>query len=215
MRIAILTSARSGSTSLYQIILQQLLLKKYFCMSEPFNRWWRAPAGLNTYDIDYFKDKQDVFIKTFVSSGQKPATFANDEEGYWQWFFNYFQKVIILDRKDKDLQSESVIYHYKTQDPYSWHKKQYYNLENITKQEIEETKKVLYRDSELMHSFAKNGYPLYYFEDLFIKKDKQQAQDLFDYIELPLLEDDYEEFINSDTCKIRLTKEEARFKSII
>ena len=59
-----------------------------------------------------------------------------------------------------------------------------------------------------MHSFAKNGYPLYYFEDLFIKKDKQQAQDLFDYIELPLLEDDYEEFINSDTHKIRLTKEE-------
>ena len=97
MRIAILTSARSGSTSLYHIIEKQLLTRKYYCISEPFNKGWREPAGLNTYDIDYFEDKQDIFIKTFVSSGQKPTTFVDDEHGYWKWFFDYFEKVIILD----------------------------------------------------------------------------------------------------------------------
>lgn len=215
MRIAILTSARSGSTSLYQIIQKQLLLKKYYCISEPFNRWWRGPAGLNTYDIDYFKDKQDVFIKTFVSSGQKPATFTNDEHGYWKWFFDYFEKVIILDRKDKQLQSESVTYHLKKADPYSWQKRQYYELGNISQEDIKKSKEVLFRDSRMMHYFANKGYPLFYFEDLFIEKNREKAEKLFEYLELPLIEEDYEEFIKSDTYKIRLTKEEARFKSII
>ena len=67
----------------------------------------------------------------------------------------------------------------------------------------------------MMHYFANKGYPLFYFEDLFIEKNREKAEKLFEYLELPLIEKDYEEFIKSDTYKIRLTKEEARFKSII
>jgi hypothetical protein len=215
MKIAILTSARSGSTSLYHFIEEILSTKKYTCVSEPFNSYWRNPAGLKTYDIDYFKNKSDVFIKTFVSELQRAKSFINDEDGYWQWFFDYFDKVVILDRKDKDLQSESLTYHMKKKDLSSWQKKQYYDLSNIEKEEFENSKSILINDSNKMHEFSKLGYPVFYFEDLFIKKDRNIAENLFDYLELEFRDDLYEKYINSDMFKIRLNKNENRFKSLI
>lgn len=215
MKIAILTSARSGSTSLFHFIEETLSVKKYLCVSEPFNAYWRNPAGLKTYDIDFFENKSDVFIKTFVSELQRPKSFLNDEDGYWQWFFNYFDRVVILDRRDKDLQSESLTYHMKKKDLSSWQKKQYYDLSNIEKEEFENSKTILINDSNKMHELSKLGYPVFYFEDLFIKKDKNIAADLFEYLNLELNEELYEKYINSDLFRIRLNKNENRFGSLI
>lgn len=215
MRIAILTSARSGSTSLFHLIEESLSTKKYFCVSEPFNSYWRNPAGLKTYDVDFFENKDNVFIKTFISELQIPKKYIEDESAYWDWFFKYFDKVIILDRKNKDLQSESLTYHMKKGVLSSWQKKQYYDLSNIEKEEIEKSKSILINDSKKMHEFAKMGYPVFYFEDLFIKKDKGIITELFNYIDLNLKEELYEKYINSDLFRIRLNKDEIRFNSLI
>jgi hypothetical protein len=215
MRIAILTSARSGSTSLFHLIEAHLISKKYITISEPFNKDWRNKVGFKIYDVDFFKQNKKIFIKTFVSEEQKPNTFINSDKNYWDWFFNYFDKVIILDRKDKTLQSESLTYHLKKEDPYSWQKKQYYNISNITKESIEETKNRLLKDSEKMHSFANNKHPIYYFEDIFIKKDRKIIENLFNYIDLKLNDVLYEKYVLSDTFKVRLEEVNNNFKKLI
>jgi hypothetical protein len=215
MKIAILTSARSGSTSLYHLIEESLSGNGYLCVSEPFNAYWRNPAGLKLYDVDFFKDKENVFIKTFVSELQRPAEYFDNETAYWKWFFNYFDKVIILDRKNKHLQSESLTYHMKKKDLFSWQKKQYYDLSNITEEEIEKSRLILNADSEKMINFSKNGYPVFYFEDLFIDKNKETALALFRYIQLDLNDELYQKYINSDLFKIRLNEGDQRFTSLI
>lgn len=215
MKIAILTTARSGSTSLYHLIEETLIGKKYVCVSEPFNFYWRNISGLNTYDVDFLENKKNVFVKTFVSKSQIPKKYANNESDYWDWFFDYFDKVIILDRKDKDLQSESLTYHMKMGELANWHKKQYYSFSKIKKEEIDYTKSILIEDSKKKHEFSKMGYPIFYFEDIFIDKNKETVLKLFEYIDLELRDDLYEKYINSDFFKVRMNKNENRFNSLI
>ena len=134
MRIAVLTNARSGSTSLYNLIESHLINKKYLCVAEPFNFHWRDREGYNNYDVDFFEiQSKNVFIKTFVSKFQIPQAYNDNQNEYWIWFFSYFDKVIILDRRDKILQSESLAYHIKQNNIRAWHKKQHYDLSNISK----------------------------------------------------------------------------------
>jgi hypothetical protein len=215
MRIAILTSARTGSTSLYYLIRSHLVKKRYKCYSEPFNKYLGDKLNIQTYDVDHFDGIQDVFIKTFVSVTQKPKSFLGNEEGYWNWFFEYFEKVILLDRMDKDLQSESLTYHIKKDDIISWQKKQIYDLSITTSQEIEHSKKVLLNESTLLHEFSKKGFPLYYFEDIFIEKDRTKINNIFEYLGIDLLESLYYDYIYSDARKIRMTTEDTRHRKLI
>lgn len=215
MRIAILTSARSGSTSLYHLLEEILNEKKYICVSEPFNSFWRLPTGLKLYDTTFFENKKDVLIKTFVSQLQIPKNYINEEDKYWKWFFDYFDKVILLDRKNKDLQSESLTYHLKSKDFYSWQRKQFYDLSNIGKSEIENTKQLLIKESEKRLEFSKMGYPIFYFEDLFIEKKEETISKLFSYLNLDIREDLVQKYIISDLFKIRVDDKTQRYKSLI
>jgi hypothetical protein len=215
MRIAILTSARSGSTSLYHLIEAHLSKKNHICISEPFNNYWRDKISKPTYDLDFFENKKNIFIKTFVSKAQKPKSLLDNEDVYWDWFFNYFEKIILLDRIDKDSQSESLTYHMKQDDIHSWQKKQFYDLSITTSDEIQNSKNVLLTESNMMHQFSTKGYPLYYFEDIFIKKDKSKIIDMFAYLDIELNDSFYNDYVYSDLCKIRLNEGEPKFKSII
>jgi hypothetical protein len=215
MKIAILTSPRSGSTSLFNLIQSHLNLKSYFSVSEPFNSGWRERANLETYDFNSFDIYDNLFIKTFVADLQRPKQFKNDEEGYWKWFFDYFDKVVLLERNNKDLQSESLIYHLNKNELYSWQKKQHYNLSNIKKEEINDTKISLIEESRKIKKFSEMGYPIFYFEDIFIDKNKLKIDELFSYLGLELNNDLYEKFIISDMFRIRLRDGEPKFRSII
>jgi hypothetical protein len=215
MRVAILTSARSGSTSLYHLIEGHLVKKQYKCYSEPFNNYWREKINIQTYDVNHFENMKDVFIKTFVSRTQKPKSLLGNEEGYWDWFFGYFEKVILLDRLDKDLQSESLAYHMKKDDIHSWQKRQVYDLSITTQEEIQNSKNVLLYESNMIHEFSKKGYPLYYFEDIFIKKDRTKINDIFEYLGIDLLESLYNDYVYSDAGKIRMTNKDVRSRNLI
>lgn len=214
MRIAILTSARSGSTSLFHLF-EKHLYKKYVCVSEPFNNHWRDKIDLPTYDIDFFNDKDNILIKTFVSKNQKPKSLMDNDEEFWKWFFGYFDKVILLNRLDKDLQSESLTYHLKANDIHSWQKPQFYDLSTISKEEIENSKNVLIEESKMLYDFSKMGYPLYNFEDIFINKDKLVIEDMFKYVGIKLETAIYERFVGTDLYKVRIGGGNDRFKSLI
>jgi hypothetical protein len=175
----------------------------------------REKINIKTYDVDYFENIQDVFIKTFVSETQKPKSFLENEEGYWDWFFGYFEKVILLDRLDKDLQSESLAYHMKKDDIHSWQKRQVYDLSITTQEEIQNSKNVLLYESNMIHEFSKKGYPLYYFEDIFVKKDRTKINDIFEYLGIDLQESLYYNYVYSNAFKIRTTNEELKLRSLI
>lgn len=218
MKLAILTSPRSGSSSLYHLIESHLyfLQEKYTCIYEPFNREWRNKVGLKKYDLDFFEDKKNIFIKTFVSEAAIPESLTNNSASYWSWFFNYFDKVILLDRKNKDLQSESLTYlRNKDNNRKSWQDKQYYDLTKITKKQLEYVKEELLEESKIIHSHIDKGYPIFYFEDIFVKKDKTKILEMFEYIDIELNEKLYNLFVTSDSRKVRITDEEINIKKLL
>lgn len=214
MRIAILTSARSGSTSLFRLIEEHLDSSNYVLISEPFNNHYWKVTG-KSFDYTYFENKNNVLIKTFIGNSQIPKSFTNNVNKYWDWFFQYFEKIIILDRQNKQLQSESLVYHLKKKYLKNWHQKDYYDLTDIKPEDIKKTKKILIGDSEKMHLISKRGYPIFYYEDIFIKKNKKIINDLFNYIEVALSEAMYQKYVFNDTFKVRLNEKPNYIKSLI
>lgn len=204
MRIAILTSPRSGSTSLFKLIEEHLAIENYISIPEPFNDY--KPTKRKYSNFDYFQNENNIFIKTFIGNTQIPQFFDDNTDLYWDWFFDYFNKIILLDRIDKDLQSESLTFHMKKKYLLNWHQKQYYDLTHIKIEDIEKTKKTLITDSEKIHSVSNNGYPIFYYEDIYIKKDKNVIDEILKYIELDLNYELYEKYILSDRFKVRLEK---------
>jgi hypothetical protein len=212
MKIALLTTARTGSTSLFYLLKSHLEKDNYICVSEPFNDKWREYMRHKKYMQSDFINENNVFIKTFVN--QIPIDILNENEKYWNWFITYFDKIILLDRRDKQLQSESLKYHEKQKNPTNWHTKQYYDLSNITEEEINVTKNKLIDDVVLLYKLNNIGYPIFYYEDIFVKKDKNKIKEIFNYIGLLLDDTLYEKHIKSDNGKIRLSKEEILTKLI-
>lgn len=205
MRIAILALARSGSTSMFHLINEHLLFEQYISISEPFN--YRRPSqGLTSYDINFFKNKNNVFVKTFISKLHRPKSFLNNEEGYWDWFFSYFDKIILLDRINKDLQSESSAWHLNKNSMHSWQTQQYYDMTSVPTELIAIVKEDLIKASQKMHKFSEKGYPIFYFEEIFIEKNKNKLKELFEYIELKLDDTLYDSYVFSTKNIIRLKK---------
>jgi hypothetical protein len=212
MKIMLLTTARTGSTSLFYLLKSHLEKDNYICVSEPFNNKWRNYMGYKNYMQSDFINETNVFIKTFVN--QIPIDIVNENKEYYNWFISYFDKIILLDRKDKQSQSESLKYHEKQKNPKNWHTKQYYDLSNITTNEIETTKNKLINEAEILYKLNNIGYPIFYYEDIFVKKDKNKIKEIFNYIGLLLDDASYEKHIKSDNGKIRLSKEEILTKLI-
>jgi hypothetical protein len=140
-----------------------------------------------------FINETNVFIKTFVN--QIPIDIVNENKEYYNWFISYFDKIILLDRKDKQSQSESLKYHEKQKNPKNWHTKQYYDLSNITTNEIETTKNKLINEAEILYKLNNIGYPIFYYEDIFVKKDKNKIKEIFNYIGLLLDDTLYEKHL--------------------
>lgn len=205
MRIALLASPRTGSTSLYDFIANHLSFDNYIMESEPFNYYWRHDAGLEQRDTNFFSNQKNVFIKTFMDEGHIPFMFQNDLKSYWDWFFGYFDKIILLDRIDKISQSESLLYHNKQSNFKSWHKKEYYNLSNITKLEIEDLVNKLTVESQKLFEYSQNGYPIFFYEDIYLQKNKNKIIEMFEYIGITLNDELYKKYILSSELKVRKT----------
>lgn len=205
MRIALLTSPRTGSTTLYELIVKHLNFDNYIMESEPFNYYWRHDMALKQYDINFFSDQKNVFIKTFIDEGHIPLIFQNDSKYYWDWFFEYFDKIILLDRSNKFLQSESFLYHNTHSNFKGWHKKGYYNLSNITKPEIENLVNKLSTESQKLFEYSQIGYPLFFYEDIYLKKNKNKLIEMFEYIGITLDDGLYKKYILSSELKVRKT----------
>jgi hypothetical protein len=209
MRIAIVCNGRSGSTSLTNLINCCLLSqgKKYSLFFEPFN-YRNVDKNNKIKKIDDIVNKENILLKTFIDRDNFPYESFKDVNDYWDWFYTFFDKVIVLERVNKRLQSESLAYHLKiskdkTITPH-WHKQKYYDLSIIDENELINLTNHLELDSVFLKEISGKGYPHYTYEKIFVDKDIETITNLLTYLELSYNQKCVDTWVNSPYKKVRL-----------
>ena len=213
MKILILGTPRSGSTSLVKFIDSHIKLSNYQMFIEPFN--------VNLYpNKEYDKDRDTILYLTKVDNilvkglfllghEEYPTKSFNDIYEYLKWCYSYFDKIIILDRKDKLAQSESFVVNETSmrERGIGWHVPKIYDVEKIEPSYIKtmidrytESSKILKEISDI------NNFPIFYYEDIFLEHNIDVINDLLEYLGLELNTKNYNEFISSNTRRVRIEK---------
>jgi hypothetical protein len=211
MRIAIVCNGRSGSSSTFYYLNCCLTKegKKYNSLFEPFN-FLNPDRDDKFKTIDKIVNKKNILIKTFIDRDNYPYESFKNVEDYWQWFYSFFDKIIVLERKNKRLQAESLVYHIRisknrTVSP-AWHKSKYYDLNEMDEENIINATKHLEDESSILKSISDKGYPLFYYEDIFVNKNIETIKRLNEYCEIEYNQICIDEWINSPYKKVRLDK---------
>ena len=197
MKICIVANPRTGSSSLFGLIKSHLP-KNYHSVSEPFNVKHMKYISDDRNHIDIFENSENVFFKNICY--QYPTKYNNKDEWY-EWLFNNFDKIILLDRKDRLSQSESFVYH-ESKNDLNWNIHSYYDLTNIDKTRIEKRIEILEEDGQFLLNNS-NKFPLFYYEDLYVDKNMDKINELFDYIGIKPVQEYMDFFIFSDARKVR------------
>lgn len=213
MKICILASGRCGSTSLFNCI-DKHLPKYYYSIYEPFHRL-KETSELDDFFLDMSK-KENVFIKTLIGQGSERFGIDNDEAVYdgivnigkfIDWVYNTFNKIILLDRRDQKLQVESMAYHLHLNDDLSWHKKKYYEINKISPALLKQAEKALEHTKKNLAFFGlDHKIKTYYYEDIFVDKNMDIINEIFDYIGIEPNKEMIETYILSEEYKVRLDK---------
>jgi hypothetical protein len=201
VKICILSVGRCGSTSLYNLIRRHLKSEYYF-IAEPFNFSFNRINDIEENQFDVISKKDNVLIKTLI--GQIPN--GINEEFYYDWIFTFFDKVIILDRLDIKLQSESFSYliHKKSK---IWHRKQFYDLSTVPIELINEWEKRLKNFKEIINNLSvKHNKKVYSYEDIFIHNNMNIINEIFDYLEIKMVDKLVDFFLLSDEHKVRMNE---------
>ena len=142
--------------------------------------------------------------QTTVFPGYMLIQMEMDDESFYDWLFSFFDKIILLDRQDKRLQAESFSYMVHTKNK-EWHRKQFYNMSLVPNGFIEEWD---YRLDTLKKTLIdlsiKHNKKIYYYEDIFVNKNMETINEIFEYLELEINQDIINEYILSDDRKVRL-----------
>ena len=209
MKIAIVCNGRSGSTSMFNYIKCCLYKKpeKYYTFFEPFN-FINIDRDDKHKTINDIINKKNILIKTFIDKDNYPYESFKNVEDYWKWFYSFFDKIIVLERKNKRLQAESLVYHIRlsknrTITPY-WHKPKYYDLNEMDEENIVKLTNHLELESLILKSISDRGYPLFFYEDIFVNKDIETIKRLNEYCEIEYNQMCNDEWINSPHKKVRI-----------
>lgn len=201
MKICILSIGRSGSTSLYNAIKRHLT-NDYYSISEPFNHSYNRIKEIDKNQFDVITTNENVLIKTIIN--HKPDD--KDLEFFNDWIFTFFDKVILLDRLDKKSQIESFSFLMHTKSE-SWHKKQYYEMSVVPQRVIDEWDLKIDNHKKILEELSKKfNKKIYYYEDIFINKNMNMINEIFDYLEIKIEQKIINEFILSENHKVRLNE---------
>lgn len=212
MKILLLGTPRSGTTSLTKLIGSHLSTSNYGIFIEPFNKSLyetHKSRGFNFKTIDPLLNYDNLLVKTLflVGNDEYPESSFDSFFSYLDWCVSFFDKIIIIDRVDKIAQSESFVVNetMMRECGIDWHTPKVYNLEKISKEYIDIMFERYIQSSEILHKIGvKNNIPIFYYEDLFVKHDVNTVQKLFDYIEIKMVENHYKKYILSPERKTRI-----------
>jgi len=213
MKILILGTPRSGSTSLVKFIDSHIKLSNYQMFIEPFNR---NLYSNKEYDEDrdtilYVTKYNNVLVKSLFLLGHEeyPIKSFNDIYEYLNWCYSYFDKIIILDRKDKLAQSESFAVNETSmrERGTGWHTPKIYDVDTIEPSYIKTMIDRYTESSEILHNISyKQKFPMFYYEDIFLEKSRKHIEQLFSYLDMEMNESNYMEWIVSPYRRVRIDK---------
>jgi hypothetical protein len=202
MKICILSTGRSGSTSLYRL-LSKHLPTNYYCVLEPFNT--NTNNSVNDQK-SIIESKENVLIKTLIEHTQ---TDVHIEEMH-AWIFDHFDKVILLDRLDKQLQVESFSYQEYRND-LRWHDKKRYRMELVPKEIIETNVKRLEKSTNKINELSqKYDKKIYYYEDIFLDNNMETINEIFNTIKQTPNQELLNFWVISDEKRVRLNDNEIK-----
>lgn len=202
MKICILATGRCGSTSLFWCIKDHLH-DEYVYLTEPFDGYKK-----NKENIRIDTNTSDVLLKTLV--GQIP----NEKDGMmvYKWIFETFDKVIILDRKNKIEQTESFAFHTSNKIRDRHNVKRVYYLNGIPDDVINKWEVDLNIASDLLTAYSIDyNSKIYYYEDIFVNKDMLVINEIFNYLELKPIEESINSWLISDNKKVRISEKRDKF----
>lgn len=211
MKICIFATPRSGSTSLVKLINSHLKIENYKMFIEPFNSFNNdgyKSLGYNFNTLLPLLNYDNLLIKNcfFANGDEYPKDTFENVNQYIDWCISYFDKIIILDRRDKVLQSESFAVNETAmrERGTNWHTPKFYDIEKIDPSYVERMVKLYNDSSEFLHKMSiKHNFPLYYYEDIYVNNDDSVLK-MFEYIGIDLKDEHYNEYILSPERKVRI-----------
>lgn len=208
MKILLLGTPRSGSTSLVRLIDSHIDLPNYKMVIEPFNK---SLYSNGTHTIESLLEYENILVKNLflIGNDEYPDKSFDNTYEYFDWCYSYFDKIVILDRKDKIAQSESFAINetLMREKGVDWHTPKIYDLDSIDKSYLQTMIDRYTESSEILHTISsKQKFPIFYYEDIFLEKSRKHIEDLFSYLDMKLNESNYEEYILSPYRRVRIDK---------
>jgi len=209
MKILLLATPRSGSTSLVKFINSHINLSNYKMVIEPFNQIIHPNnKRINTIQCD--NESDSILIKNLflVENNEYPIESFNNVYEYFDWCYSYFDKIIILDRKDKIAQSESFVVNETIwrESGIDWHTQKIYDLVKMDKVFLDTMISRYIESSKILFEISKSqNLPIFYYEDIFLEHDINVVKNLLEYLEMDLILENYNEFILSPYRRVRVS----------
>jgi uridine kinase len=120
------------------------------------------------------------------------------------FLFKHFDKIIFLIREDTISQSESYLYRTNS-NAYNWHTPEKYDLSIISENSLNEKNKNYTDSNQFLISYCNQiGFPIYTYEDIFIKKNINPINQIFNYLGIELDYSLYNEWVLNPLKKERL-----------
>jgi hypothetical protein len=204
MKICILSTGRAGSTSLYNL-LEKHLPSNYYCCLEPFNPGMDKHVDVNVNQKLVIESEENVLIKTLIGHTQENI----ELEDMHVWLFNNFDKMILLDRLDKQLQLES--FSYQSYNKGNWHEKKRYRMEMVPKDIIDTNIKRLEHSTNKINELSKRyNKKIYYYEDIFLDNNIETINEIFNLINETPNEELLNFWVISDKKRVRVKDDEKK-----
>jgi hypothetical protein len=208
MKILLLGTPRSGSTSLVRLINSHINLPNYKMVIEPFNNSLYFD-GNNT--IETLLQYENILVKNLflVGNDEYAENSFIDVYEYFNWCYSYFDKIIILDRKDKIAQSESFVINETMwrERGIDWHTKKIYDLDKIDKSYLETMIDRYIESSKILNDISyTNNFPIFYYEDIFLNNNIEVVKNLFQYLKMDLDMEMYNKYVISNELQVRIDK---------
>ena len=208
MKILLLGTPRSGSTSLVRLINSHINLPNYKMVIEPFNNSLYFD-GNNT--IETLLQYENILVKNLflVGNDEYAENSFIDVYEYFNWCYSYFDKIIILDRKDKIAQSESFVINETMwrERGIDWHTKKIYDLDKIDNSYLETMIDRYIESSKILNDISyTNNFPIFYYEDIFLNNNIEVVKNLFQYLKMDLDMEMYNKYVISNELQVRIDK---------
>lgn len=206
MKICILSTGRAGSTSLYNL-LKKHLPSNYYCCLEPFNLGMDEHVDVNVNQKLVIESEENVLIKTLIGHTQDDIELKDMHV----WLFENFDKMILLDRLDKQLQVESFSYQ-SYENKGSWHEKKRYQMRLVPKDIIDTNiKRLEYSTKKINELSERYNKKIYYYENIFLDNNIEIINEIFNLINQTPNEELLNFWVISDEKRVRLKKDEIKF----